>query len=110
MLQPYGLGAWLGADKKDIHRLGYVIWESRTSKERGGGMLFGESALFQVFTDIFAAIIFFKIFSGFLGINKNLLKNYLYLEHPQKANLSYRQYCRTCLGICSKNAKNRALI
>ncbi|WPD21417.1 MAG: NACHT domain-containing protein [Candidatus Electrothrix scaldis] len=34
----------------------------------------------------------------------------LYLEHPQKANLSYRQYCRTCLGICSKNAKNRALI
>ncbi|XCN71796.1 MAG: IS5 family transposase [Candidatus Electrothrix aestuarii] len=33
-----------------------------------------------------------------------------YLEHPQKANLSYRQYCRTCLGICSKNAKNRALI
>ncbi|MCI5130138.1 MAG: hypothetical protein D3904_01145 [Candidatus Electrothrix sp. EH2] len=32
------------------------------------------------------------------------------LEHPQKADLSYRQYCRTCLGICSKNAKNRAII
>ncbi|WP_339135603.1 MAG: AAA family ATPase [Candidatus Electrothrix sp. GW3-4] len=42
--------------------------------------------------------------------NQGKIIGIIYLEHPQKANLSYRQYCKTCLGICSKNAKNRAII